>query len=72
MPDNGDYIADYLSGSLSPEEMKAFEARLATDEELNKEYQLLSKGMDYLKAKAMLEEIENDPDLPGVEAEEEA
>ena len=72
MPDNGDYIADYLSGSLSPEEMKAFEARLATDEELNKEYQLLSKGMEYLKARAMLEEIENDPDLPRVEAEEEA
>ena len=72
MPDNGDYIADYLSGSLSPEEMKEFEARLATDEELNKEYQLLSKGMEYLKARAMLEEIENDPDLPRVEAEEKA
>jgi len=72
MPDNGDYIADYLSGSLSPEEMKEFEARLTTDEELNKEYQLLSSGMDYLKARAMLEEIENDPDLPRVEAEERA
>ena len=72
MPDNGDYIAEYLSGGLSPEEMKAFEARLATDEELNKEYQLLSKGMDYLKARAMLEEVENDPDLPELEKEYEA
>ena len=64
MPDNGDYIADYLSGSLSPEEMKAFEERLQTDEELNAEYQALSKGMEYLKARSMLEEIENDPDMP--------
>ena len=72
MPDNGDYIAEYLSGGLSPEEMKEFEARLATDEELNKEYQLLSKGMDYLKARAMLEEIENDPDLPALDKEYEA
>jgi len=72
MPDNGDYIADYLSGSLSPEEMKAFEARLATDEELNREFQLLSKGMDYLKARSMKEEIENDPDLPGLDKEYEA
>jgi tetratricopeptide (TPR) repeat protein len=72
MPDNGDYIADYLSGSLSPEEMKAFEARLAIDEELNKEYQLLSKGMDYLKTRAMLEEVENDPDLPELDKEYEA
>jgi len=72
MPDNGEYIAEYLSGGLSPEEMKEFEARLATDEELNKEYQLLSKGMDYLKVRAMLEEIENDPDLPELDKEYEA
>ena len=51
MPDNGDYIADYLSGSLSPEEMKEFEARLEIDEELNKEYQFFAKGIEYLKAK---------------------
>jgi anti-sigma factor RsiW len=72
MPDNGDYIADYLSGGLSPEEMREFEARLATDEELNKEYQLLSKGMDYLKVRAMMEEIENDPNLPALDKEYDA
>jgi tetratricopeptide (TPR) repeat protein len=72
MPDNGEYIAEYLSGGLSPEEMKAFEARLATDEELNREYQLLSKGMEYLKARVMLEEIEKDPDLPALDKEYEA
>ena len=69
MPDNGDYIADYLSGSLSPEEMKEFEARLETDEELNEEYKLLARGMEHLKASIMLEEIENDPDLPELEKE---
>ena len=67
MRDNEDYLIEYLAGGLSPEEMKEFEARLATDEELNKEYQLLSKGMDYLKARIMLEEIEKDPDLPELE-----
>jgi tetratricopeptide (TPR) repeat protein len=52
--------------------MKEFEARLTTDEELNKEFLFLSKGMEYLKARAMLEEVENDPDLPGVDREERA
>ena len=69
MSDYGDYIADYLSGALSPEEMKEFEARLETDEELRMEYELLSKGMESLKTRVMMEEIEKDPDLPRVEAE---
>jgi tetratricopeptide (TPR) repeat protein len=72
MRDNSDYLVEYLAGGLSPEEMKEFEARLATDEDLNKEYQLLSKGMDYLKTRIMLDEIEKDPNLPELEKEFEA
>ena len=64
MPDYTDYINDYISGELSPGEMKQFEAKLAIDDELNVEYLLMINAKDYIKARTTLEELENDPDLP--------
>ena len=64
MTDHSDYIMAYLSGDLSAEEKKQFEARLAADKELHRQFQIWTKGVEYIKARSMLEEIENDPDLP--------
>jgi tetratricopeptide (TPR) repeat protein len=69
MPDHSQYIMDYLTGELSPAEEKQFEARLAGDEEFQRQYQIWAKGLEYIKARNSLEEVENDPDLPRAEAE---
>ena len=68
MEDHSSYIMDYLSGNLSPGEKKQFEDRLARDEELRRQYEVWARGVEYIKAKSALEEIENDPDLPEAEA----
>lgn len=72
MADYTDYINDYISGALSPGEMKQFEAKLAIDDELNREYLLMTNAMEYIKARSTLEELENNPDLPIAEAQVEA
>ena len=72
MADNEAYIRKFLSGSLSPEEETEFKSRLKSDDELYAEYLLETKGKEYIRARAMLEEIENDPDLPRVQAEVDA
>ena len=64
MTDHSDYIMAYLSGDLSAGEKKQFEARLAADKELHRQFQIWAKGVEYIKARSMLEEIENDPDFP--------
>jgi tetratricopeptide (TPR) repeat protein len=64
MTDHSDYIMAYISGDLSAVEKKQFEARLAEDEELHRQFQIWAKGVEYIKARSMLEEIENDPNLP--------
>jgi tetratricopeptide (TPR) repeat protein len=69
MSDYLDYINQYISGELSEEERRAFEARLASDKELNEQYQLVLKAKDFIKARSVLEEIENDPELPLAEAQ---
>ena len=69
MSDHTEYINQYLSGELSGEERLAFEARLASDRELNEQYRLVMQAKDYIKARSLLEEIENDPDLPQAEAQ---
>jgi len=67
MTDHSDYIMAYLSDDLSAVEKKQFEARLAEDEELHRQFQIWAKGVEYIKARSMFEEIENDPDLPGAD-----
>jgi tetratricopeptide (TPR) repeat protein len=69
MTDHSDYIMAYISGDLSAEEKKQFEARLAADEELHRQFQIWAKGVEYIKARSMLEEIENDPNLPKADAQ---
>ena len=59
-----EHINDYISGKMSPEEILAFENSLALNEGLREQYQILLSSREYIKAKSVLEEIENDPDLP--------
>ena len=69
MQDNSEDIRRYIKGEMTEAEEAAFKSRLKVDDFLYAEYLLETKGKDYIKARAMLEEIENDPDLPRVEAE---
>lgn len=68
MTEYSEYINDFISGTLPPDKMKEFQAKLAIDKELHEEYQILLRSREYIKARSMLEEIENDPYLE--EAEE--
>lgn len=72
MQDNSEYIDRFLSGSMNAEEESEFRSRLKSDDVLYAEYLLETKGKEYIKANAMLEEVENDPDLPRIEAEVQA
>lgn len=67
MIDYTQHINDYLSGKLSPDKRVELEAMLAIDKDLQEEFQIISSSRDYLKARAMLEEMENDPTLEEAE-----
>ena len=67
MKDNSQYIDDYISGALNEEEMEDFEGRKGKEPELEQEYQIFAKSREFLKARAMIHEIENDPDLTKAE-----
>lgn len=69
MSDNEAYINKFLSGALSPEEEAEFKSRLKSDDELYAEFLLETEMKDHIRARTLLEEIENDPDLPRVQAE---
>jgi len=68
MIDNTKYIADYISGNLSQEEMEQFEFKKENERTLENEFQIVLKSREFLKARSMIEEIENDPDLPHADA----
>jgi len=59
-------INNCISGKMSPEEMFKLENSLKENEGLREQYQILLSSREYIKAKSVLEEIENDPDLPQV------
>jgi len=64
MKDNSQYIDDYISGILTREEMEKFESKKEKDPNLENEYQIWAKTREFIKARSMIHEIENDPDLP--------
>ena len=61
MKDNSTYIKQYLAGDMTPDEKTMFEARLESDDEFLAEYILETEIKEYIHARTMLEEIENDP-----------
>lgn len=60
-------IADYLLGDMSQEERICFETDLLIDPDLAFEFKRQTPIIEHLKSKAILEEIENSPDMEEAE-----
>lgn len=60
-------IANYIFEDMEPEERVQFEAELESNEELAKEYRRQINAAKYLKTKAQVEEVVNDPDFAEAE-----
>lgn len=60
-------IADYLLGDMSQNERLSFEKDLLTDPDLAFEFKRQTPIIEHLKSKAILEEIENSPDMEEAE-----
>lgn len=60
-------IADYLLGDMSQDERMSFEKDLLIDPELAFEFKRQTPIIEHLKSKALLEEIENSPDMEEAE-----
>lgn len=60
-------IANYIFEDMEPEERIQFEAELKSNEELAQEYRRQVNAAKYLKTKAQVEEVVNDPDFAEAE-----